>query len=103
VNRSPRHPCVILTGILGTAAALSCNNNDVTQPRLTLTHLTVGMALTDQVARGAAKVYAAGVLPVFGDFNQAAAGQAGNNPAHGRRLNLLGGSEFTQCFRASEH
>jgi len=63
VNRSPRHPCVILTCILGTAAALSCNNNDVTQPRLTLTHLTVGMPLTDQVARGAAKVYAAGVLP----------------------------------------
>jgi len=63
VNRSPRHPCVILTGILGAAAALSCTNKDVTQPRLTLTHVTVGAPLTDQVARGAAKVYAAGVSP----------------------------------------
>jgi hypothetical protein len=61
VTRSPRHPCVILARILGAAAALSCTNNEVTQPRLTLTQLTVGVPLTDQVARGAAKVYAAGV------------------------------------------
>jgi hypothetical protein len=61
VTRSPRHPCVILAGILGAAAALSCNKENVTQPRLTLTQLTVGVPLTDQVSRGAAKVYAAGV------------------------------------------
>jgi hypothetical protein len=61
VNRSPRHPCVILAGIVGAAATLSCTNENVTQPRLTLTQLTVGVPLTDQVARGAAKVYAAGV------------------------------------------
>jgi hypothetical protein len=63
VNRSPRHPRVISASILGAAAALSCTNKDVTQPRLTLTQLTIGVPLTDQVARGAAKVYAAGVSP----------------------------------------
>ena len=63
MSRSPRHPCVILAGILGAAAAPSCNSKDVTQPRLTLTQLTVDVPLTDQVSRGAAKVYAAGVTP----------------------------------------
>ncbi|PYO72476.1 MAG: hypothetical protein DMD67_16980 [Gemmatimonadetes bacterium] len=45
------------------ASALSCTNENITQPRLTLTELTVGVPLTDKVSRGGAKVYAAGVSP----------------------------------------
>ena len=36
------------------------------------------------------------------DLDQAAACESGDDPAHGRRFDLLGGGQFTQCFRASE-
>ncbi len=36
------------------------------------------------------------------DFNQAAALQSGDDAAHGGRLDLLGGGEFAERFRAGE-
>ena len=46
---------------------------------------------------------AAGVSGVRGDFDQAAAGQAGYDAAHGGRFYLLGGGEFSESSRAAEH
>ena len=57
-----RERSVIAASMLVVALGLSCTK-DVTQPRLTLTQLTVGVPLTDRVSRGSAKVYAAGVSP----------------------------------------
>ena len=37
---------------------------------------------------------AARVFGIFGDLDQAAARQAGDDAAHGRRLDLLGGGQF---------
>ena len=52
---------------------------------------------------GGANLHAAGVVGVGGNGDQAAAGQASDDAAHGWRLDLLGGGQFAQCFRASEH
>ena len=62
MHRGPRHPFVIALSVLLVASGLSCAEN-VTQPRLTLTELTVGVPLTDRISRGGAKVYSAGVSP----------------------------------------
>lgn len=49
--------------MLAVVSALSCSNEKITQPPLTLTQLTVGVPLTDRVSRGGARIYAAGVSP----------------------------------------
>jgi hypothetical protein len=51
---------------------------------------------------GSADVHPAGVSAVAGDFNQMAAPKSGNDTAHGRRLNLLGGGELAQGFRSAK-
>lgn len=63
MHRGPRYPSIIALRLLAVALGLSCNTTDVTRPRLTLTQLTVGVPLTDNVSRGAARIYSAGVTP----------------------------------------
>lgn len=63
MHRGPRHPSVIALSLLLVALGLSCTTQNVTQPRLTLTQLTVGVPLTDNISRGGAKIYSAGVSP----------------------------------------
>ncbi len=50
-----------------------------------------------------AYLQAAGVVGVRGDRDQAAAGEAGDDAAHGGRFDLLGGSEFAESLRAAEN
>src|SRR5580704_12828339 len=50
-----------------------------------------------------ADAQAAGVVSVRLDFDQTAAGESGNDAAHGGRLDLLGGGEFAERFRVAEN
>jgi len=63
MHEGPRHRSVIALRLLAVALGLSCTTENVTQPRLTLTELTVGVPLTDHISRGGAKIYSAGVSP----------------------------------------
>ena len=50
-----------------------------------------------------ANVHAARIAGIHGDFNQAAADQAGHDTAHGRRLDLLGGGQLAQSLGTPEN
>ncbi len=47
--------------------------------------------------------HASGVRRIFPDYDQPAAGQSGDDPAHRRRLDLFGRGQLAQRLRASEH
>ncbi len=59
---------------------------------------TAGLLEEARTFRGRADMFAARIVRIALDFNEAAALQSCDDAAHGWRLDLLGGGEFSERF-----